>query len=128
MPVRRDSETAGSRTQIRTSRVPSKIEIDGGDFLSWPVLNQTMKICYFDAFSGISGDMTVGALCDAGRSVCDVQAVLTSLNFGATFRLEKTKRKGIAASKFTSKAASRKRTGICRTLKRSSLARSWANA
>ncbi len=59
-----------------------------------------MKICYFDAFSGISGDMTVGALCDAGAPFATVQAVLTSLNLGASFRLEKTKRRGIAASKF----------------------------
>ena len=27
-----------------------------------------MKICYFDAFSGISGDMTVGSLVDAGAA------------------------------------------------------------
>jgi uncharacterized protein (TIGR00299 family) protein len=59
-----------------------------------------MKICYFDAFSGISGDMTVGALCDAGAPWPTVQSALESLNLGAAFRVEKTKRKGIAASKF----------------------------
>ena len=60
-----------------------------------------MKICYFDAFSGISGDMTVGALLDAGADWQALQAALSSLNLGATCRVEKTKRKGIAASKFT---------------------------
>ncbi len=28
-----------------------------------------MKIAYFDCFSGISGDMTVGALIDAGLKI-----------------------------------------------------------
>ena len=32
-----------------------------------------MKICYFDAFSGISGDMTVGALVDAGADWAALQ-------------------------------------------------------
>jgi uncharacterized protein (TIGR00299 family) protein len=59
-----------------------------------------MKICYFDAFSGISGDMTVGALCDAGAPWEVVRSALESLNLGASYRLEKTKRRGIAASKF----------------------------
>ena len=60
-----------------------------------------MKICYFDAFSGISGDMTVGALLDAGADWELLKASLTSLNLGAQFRVEKTKRKGMAASKFS---------------------------
>ena len=59
-----------------------------------------MKTCYFDAFSGISGDMTVGALLDAGADWKTLEDVLQSLNLGASFRVEKTKRKGIAASKF----------------------------
>jgi pyridinium-3,5-bisthiocarboxylic acid mononucleotide nickel chelatase len=59
-----------------------------------------MKICYFDAFSGISGDMTVGALADAGADWSSLEDALKSLNLGASFRLEKTKRRGMAASKF----------------------------
>ncbi|MBV9611209.1 MAG: nickel pincer cofactor biosynthesis protein LarC [Acidobacteriaceae bacterium] len=59
-----------------------------------------MKICYFDPFSGISGDMAVGALVDAGADWKTVECTLLSLDLGATFRIEKTTRKGIAASKF----------------------------
>jgi uncharacterized protein (TIGR00299 family) protein len=58
------------------------------------------KICYFDAFSGISGDMIVGALVDAGADWPALEDALRSLDLGVTFALEKTKRKGIAASKF----------------------------
>jgi len=59
-----------------------------------------MKICYLDAFSGISGDMTVGALLDAGASTDALIDALRSLDTGARFEVEKTKRGGVAASKF----------------------------
>jgi uncharacterized protein (TIGR00299 family) protein len=57
-----------------------------------------MKICFLDAFSGISGDMTVGALIDAGASAEGVIDALSSL--GARVSVEKTRRGGVTASKF----------------------------
>src|ERR1041385_1845193 len=59
-----------------------------------------MKICYLDAFSGISGDMTVGALLDAGAPAAALLDALNSLNTGARFEVEKTVRGGVTASKF----------------------------
>jgi uncharacterized protein (TIGR00299 family) protein len=59
-----------------------------------------MKICYLDAFSGISGDMTVGALIDAGADSNALVRALEDLATGAKFEVEKTKRRGIAATKF----------------------------
>jgi uncharacterized protein (TIGR00299 family) protein len=59
-----------------------------------------MKICYFDAFSGISGDMTVGALIDAGAPARGVLEALEGLGTGAKFSVEKTRRGGVTASKF----------------------------
>jgi uncharacterized protein (TIGR00299 family) protein len=64
-----------------------------------------MKICYLDAFSGISGDMTVGALIDAGADAAALTRMLDGLATGATFRVEKTTRRSIAASKFHVHAA-----------------------
>lgn len=59
-----------------------------------------MKICYLDAFSGISGDMTVGALLDAGAPPEGVLEALRGLDTGARYEVEKTSRRGITASKF----------------------------
>lgn len=59
-----------------------------------------MRIAYFDAFSGISGDMTVGALIDAGASAERLIEGLNSMETGGRFEVEKTKRGGVTASKF----------------------------
>jgi hypothetical protein len=59
-----------------------------------------MKMCYIDAFSGISGDMTVGALLDAGAPADALLDALRSLDTGAEYEVERTRRGGMAASKF----------------------------
>jgi len=56
--------------------------------------------CYLDAFSGISGDMLVGALADAGADQTAIIAAIGALEIGATVSFEKVKRRGIGATKF----------------------------
>ena len=59
-----------------------------------------MTIAYFDCFSGISGDMTLGALVDAGVSIDALRAELARLDLpGYEITSEKVKRSGIAATK-----------------------------
>jgi len=59
-----------------------------------------VRIAYLDAFSGISGDMTVGALLDAGAPAAPLIDALEALETGAKFEVEKTRRGGVTASKF----------------------------
>jgi uncharacterized protein (TIGR00299 family) protein len=56
--------------------------------------------CYLDAFSGISGDMLVGALADAGADQNAIVTAIASLEIGATVSFERVKRCGIAATKY----------------------------
>lgn len=60
----------------------------------------TMKILYCDCFSGISGDMLLGALIDVGVNPEDLQAELAKLGLNKEyeFTVTKTIKKGIAAS------------------------------
>ncbi|HJT86495.1 MAG TPA: nickel pincer cofactor biosynthesis protein LarC, partial [Bryobacteraceae bacterium] len=56
--------------------------------------------CYLDAFSGISGDMLVGALADAGADRNAITQAIASLDAGATVSFDRVKRGGVAATKY----------------------------
>jgi hypothetical protein len=61
-----------------------------------------MKIAYFDCFSGISGDMILGALIDAGLELKELETGLNGLSVrGFRLRAEKTSRRGITGTKVT---------------------------
>lgn len=64
-----------------------------------------MRVAHFDCFSGISGDMVLGALIDAGVSPDPIRAVLDSLGLPIKLEVEKVKRCGFAATKATVEAA-----------------------
>lgn len=59
-----------------------------------------MTLAYFDCFSGISGDMTLGALVDAGLPIEVLRSELAKLDLpGYTLSSEKVRRSGLSATK-----------------------------
>lgn len=59
-----------------------------------------MRIAYFDCFSGVSGDMTLGALVDAGVDLAALQTGLDSLGLpSCRLRAEEVKKHGFRATK-----------------------------
>jgi len=61
-----------------------------------------MKILYFDCFSGISGDMVIGALIDAGGDTDHLEKELKKLNIKNEYELkfDKVIKNGITGTKF----------------------------
>ncbi len=58
-----------------------------------------MRIAYLDCFSGISGDMFLGALLDAGVPARVFEETVTALNIGARLEISRVNRSGITATK-----------------------------
>ena len=61
----------------------------------------SMKIAYFDCFSGISGDMILGALLDSGLNFDELQSELTKLNLlSYELKQQKISKQNLRATKF----------------------------
>jgi len=58
-----------------------------------------MRVAYIECFSGISGDMLLGALLDAGISKELLQRSVADLKIGAELRIRRVDRSGILATK-----------------------------
>ena len=58
-----------------------------------------MRIAYLDCFSGISGDMFLGALVDAGVSPKLLEDTVAALDIGARLEISRVVRGGISAAK-----------------------------
>src|SRR5829696_4995560 len=59
----------------------------------------TMRIAYFDCFSGISGEMLLGALLDAGLPADHLRAELAKLPLnGYSLDVERVARQGVAGT------------------------------
>ena len=58
-----------------------------------------MRIGYLDCFSGISGDMLLGALVDAGVPFAHLEEIAAALNVGGRLEMRKVMRGGIASTK-----------------------------
>jgi pyridinium-3,5-bisthiocarboxylic acid mononucleotide nickel chelatase len=58
-----------------------------------------MRIAYLNCFAGISGDMFLGALIDAGVDPKVLHEAVAALNLNATLKIEKVDRSGISSTK-----------------------------
>jgi pyridinium-3,5-bisthiocarboxylic acid mononucleotide nickel chelatase len=62
-------------------------------------VTQVMRIGYLECFAGISGDMLMGALVDAGAPTEVLQKTAASLGLGAELRQSRVSRSGIQSTK-----------------------------
>src|SRR2546422_11066873 len=59
---------------------------------------RSVRVAHFDCFSGISGDMTLGALIDAGVDAEAIRRGIASLGLPVELEVEKVRKGGFAAT------------------------------
>ena len=59
----------------------------------------SLRIAYLDCFAGISGDMFLGAILDAGVPMGVLQDAIAALGLGASLKIETVDRSGISYPK-----------------------------
>jgi len=69
--------------------------------MATPPGDSPLKVAHFDCVSGISGDMTLGAVIDAGVPAEAIRAALASLGLPLELEVERVKRCGFTATKAT---------------------------
>jgi hypothetical protein len=62
-------------------------------------MNESLRIGYLECFAGISGDMLMAALVDAGAPIDLLQRTAASLDLGADLRVTRVNRSGIQSTK-----------------------------
>ena len=70
--------------------------------MDWQTTNDDdppMRIAYLECFSGMSGDMFLGALVDAGVAPQTLEDTVAALNVGARLEISRVVRSGISATK-----------------------------
>jgi hypothetical protein len=83
---------------VRPCETVTRVNLDAGyTFFE----GETMRVAHFDCFSGVSGDMILGALLDVGVDEAAIRAGLNSFGLPMKLEVERVKRGGFVATKAT---------------------------
>jgi uncharacterized protein (TIGR00299 family) protein len=101
----RDNDTRLPSEQFKETVILAERAVEAGltQDACFPMMkNQSlisMRIAYLECFSGMSGDMFLGALVDAGVPARVLEEAVTALGVGAKLEISRVVRSGVSATK-----------------------------